>query len=140
VPGFVIDPNMLEGMTNGTRTNIDTSAPGAGPAQLYMSERYGSDFTYRFPVPADGTYTVRLHFAEIFNDRLGERVEDVYINGKIVLKDFDILATAGRTNKAVVREYPGIRPNADGTITVRIKATPTSPDQNAKISGIEIFK
>lgn len=139
VPGYTIDPNMLEGMTNGTRTQIDTSDPLSGPAQLYMSERYGRDFTYRFPVPAGKTYTVRLHFAELFDEAVGMRVEDIFLNGKLVLPNWDTLKEAGKMNKAVVREFKDVKPNADGTITVRVKAVRNSPDQNAKISGIEIF-
>ncbi|MGV3617449.1 MAG: GH92 family glycosyl hydrolase [Fimbriimonas sp.] len=140
VPGFTIDPNMTEGMTNGTRVAIDTSAPNAAPARLYMSERYGRDFTYRFPVPKDRAYTVRLHFAEIFDEAVGMRVEDIFLNGKLVLPNFDTLKEAGgKMNKAVVKEFRDVRPNADGTITVRVKAAANSPDQNAKISGIEIF-
>jgi predicted alpha-1,2-mannosidase len=139
VGGWVIDPNMVEGMTNGTRVAIDTSAPNAAPASVYMSERYGRDFSYRFPVPKDGLYTVRLHFAELFDSQVGERVEDVLLNGQVVLKNFDILKEAGKINKAVVREFKGVRANPDGTITIRIRATPTSPDQNAKISGVEVL-
>lgn len=135
---FVPDPNMLDGSTNRGRVRIDTSAPNAAPARIYMSERYGSDFTYRFPVPKDRAYTVRLHFAEIFDEGAGMRVENISLNGKLVLPNFDIFALAGK-NKAVVREFTDVKPNKDGTITIRIQAAPNSPDQNAKISGIEIF-
>ncbi|CAN5431857.1 GH92 family glycosyl hydrolase [soil metagenome] len=139
VEGFVADPNMMEGSTNGGRMKIDVSAPKAGPEKLYMSERYGSDFTYRFSVPKDRAYTVRLHFAEVFDSGKGERVEDVFVNGERVLKDFDIFSEAGGTNKAVVREWTGVKPDAHGIIAIRVKATASSPDQNAKISGLEIL-
>ena len=43
-------------------------------------------------------------------------------------------------NKAVVREFPDVAPDAQGNIVIRIAATPDSPDQNAKISGVEILK
>lgn len=140
VDGFVPDPNMVEGSTNRQNNiQIDTSAPNAAPARVYMSERYGQDFTYRFPVPAGKTYTVRLHFAEIFDNQKGMRVENISLNGKLVLKNFDPFAVAGGVNIAVVREFTSVKPNADGTITVRVQAAPGSPDQNAKISGIEII-
>ena len=61
------------------------------------------------------------------------------IDGKLVLPNWDTLKEAGKMNKAIVREFKDIKPNPDGTITIRVKATPGSPDQNAKISGIEIF-
>ena len=139
VGNFVSDPNMLDGSTNRTSANIDISAPNAGPAKIYMSKRYGSDFTYSFPVPTNQTYTVRLHFAEIFDAEKGMRIENISLNGKIVLPNFEPFAEAGGINKAVVREFTNVKPNRDGTITVRIQATKSSPDQNAKISGIEIL-
>lgn len=139
VAGFTPDPNMLDGQTNDARTKIDTSAPNAAPAEVYMSERYGSDFTHTFQVPKGKPYTVRLHFAEIFGDAPKERVENISINGKMVLKEFDIITEAGGPNKAVVKEFTAIEPDAQGNIKIRIQATPDSPDQNAKISAIEIL-
>ena len=139
VGNFVPDPNMVDGSTNRVRAKIDVSAPNAGPARIYTSERYGSDFTYSFPVPAKKEYTVRLHFAEIFDDGKGMRIENISINGSLVLPNFEPFAEAGGMNKAVVREFKNIKPSRDGKITIRIQATKTSPDQNAKISGIEIL-
>ena len=139
VGGFLPDPNMLYGSVNRAQPQIDTSAANAAPAAVYQSERYGRDFTYAFPVPNTGPYLVRLHFAEIFDDGAGRRVENIYINGKPVLADFDIFVAAGGMNKALVKEFPGIAPDSHGSVTVRISAAPASPDQNAKISGIEIL-
>jgi hypothetical protein len=56
------------------------------------------------------------------------------------LKDFDIFAAAGGMNKAVVKDFFHILPDASGNIVVRVQAAPGSPDQNAKISGIEILE
>ncbi len=69
---------------------------------LYHTERFG-DFSYNIPI-ADGTYSIDLHFAEIFygvpgvgggSTGAGDRVFDVEIEGKTVLSDFDIFAEAG---------------------------------------------
>jgi hypothetical protein len=139
VEGFVPDPNMLYGNVNRAGNRIDTSTANAAPAAVYQSERYGRDFTYTFPVPGTGRYLVRLHFAEIFDDGAGRRVENIHINGKPALTNFDIFVAAGGLNKAVVKEFPGIVPDAHGNITIRTSAAPGSPDQNAKISGIEIL-
>ncbi|WP_238596570.1 GH92 family glycosyl hydrolase [Abditibacterium utsteinense] len=136
--GFVPDFNMEDGSTNGNTTPVDVSAPNAGPEAIYQSERYGSDFSYRFPVPKTGRYTVRLHFAEIFGAQANERVENIDINGTRVLENFSVAAEAGQ-NKAVVKEFTDIAPNAQGEIVVRIAAAPGSADKNAKISGIEIL-
>jgi hypothetical protein len=139
VQGWVSDPNMLDGSTAHSDGSVDASVPNAAPAAVYAYERYSSDMTYHFPVPAGKAYTVRLHFAELFDSEKGERVENISVNGKRVLENFDILADAGKMNKAVVHEYRNVAPDANGVITIRVQATPNSPDQNAKISGIEIL-
>ncbi len=138
IGGFVPDPNIMEGSTNGANGRVDVSAPGAGPEAIYLTERYGRDFSHRFPVPA-GTYTVKLHFAEVFDAKPGDRVENISINGKRVLERFDPVVAAGGPYKAVVKTFPGIRPDAQGNIVIRIQAEPNAPDQNAKISAIEIL-
>ena len=83
---------------------------------------------------------MRLHFAEIFDDAAGRRLENILINGQPVLKDFDIFAAGGGLNKAVVKEFAGIAPDERGNIVIRITTSPDSPDKNAKISGLEILK
>jgi len=138
VGNFIPDPNILEGSTNGTRGRVDVSGPDAGPEGIYLTERYGKDFSHRFPVPA-GSYTVKLHFAEVFEDAPGQRIENISINGKRVLTNFDPVVAAGGPFKAVVRVFKNITPDAQGNIVVRIQAAPGSPDENAKISAIEIL-
>jgi predicted alpha-1,2-mannosidase len=136
---FVPDPNVVSGDVNASRSSIDTSAPNAAPAAVYQSERYGQEVVYSFPVPKNARYTVRLHFAEVFDDGAGRRVEDVEINSKTVLPHFDIFAAAGGMNKAVVKSFENVAPDAQGNIVIRITPSAGSQDQNAKISGIEIL-
>ncbi|XP_065864963.1 probable LRR receptor-like serine/threonine-protein kinase At1g56140 [Euphorbia lathyris] len=64
----------------------------------------------------NGNYTVNLQFAEIVIEdgntwkSLGRRVFDIYVQGNLVLKDFDIRKTAGGVSKrAVARDFPNIR-------------------------------
>jgi hypothetical protein len=139
VGDFVPDPNMTSGSMNHANSAIDTSAPDAAPAAVYQGERYGKDFTYAFPVPA-GSYLVRLHFAETFDNGAGNRLENVEINGKPVLTNFDTFAAAGGMNKALVKQFSDVGPDGQGRITIRIASAPNSPDANAKICGIEILK
>lgn len=139
VEGFVPDPNMVEGSTNGSNDRVDLSGvENPAPMRVYQGERYGSDFSYRFSVPAGKTYVVRLHFAELFDSEIGERVENISVNGKLLLANFDILKEAGGMRKAVVREFRGVAP-IGGKLVIRIQAAKNSPDQNAKISGIEVL-
>ena len=83
---------------------------------------------------------MRLHFAEIFYNSAGQRRENIAVNGQPVLTNFDIFSAAGGMNKAVVREFPDVAPDAKGNIVIHLTATPDSRDQNAKISGIEILR
>jgi hypothetical protein len=136
---FVPDTNMTDGDTAVSQAAIDTGVPHAAPAAVYQSERYSSDFTYSFPVPSGKSYDVRLHFAELFDADPGMRFENVQINGKTVLSNFEIIKAAGGLNKALVEDFAGIAPDRSGQIKIRISAVPSSPDQNAKISGIEIL-
>ena len=136
---FVGDPNLTDGAVSANGNQIDTSVPNAAPAAVYQSERYDQDMTYAYDVPKDRKYTVRLHFAEIFDGDPGMRIENIQINGKPALTEFDILKEAGGMNKAVVKEFDNIAPGPDGKIRIRVAAAPNSPDQNAKISGLEIL-
>ncbi|MFC1479616.1 PQQ-binding-like beta-propeller repeat protein, partial [Planctomycetota bacterium] len=52
--------------------------------------------------------TVRLYFIEVENVKPGERVFDVKLQGKTVLKDFDIGKEAGGPMKALVKEFKGV--------------------------------
>jgi hypothetical protein len=105
------------------------------PEAVYRSERYGNS-TYTFPgLTASATYTVRLHFAEIYWTATGRRRFNVTINGTSVLSNFDIYATAGGNYRAVVREFTTTA-NASGQIVV----TFTTVTDNASIGGIEIIR
>ncbi len=139
VPGFMPDTDHRSEDSNGNTAAVDVGAVHAGPAALYQSERYGNPLTYTLSVPPGGPYLVRLHFAELFDDAAGMRIENVLINGTPALTKFDIFAAAGGLNKAVVRDFPGILPDQSGHIVLTFAAAPGSPDQNAKISGLEIL-
>jgi len=131
---------MIEGDENSANSSINTSASNAAPAAIYQSERYGKDFTYTFAVPEGQRYLVRLHFAEIFDNGAGRRIENIFINQREVLTDLDIFTAAGGMNTALVREFPGVTPDDRGNLVIRVASTADSPDQNAKISAIEILK
>lgn len=56
-------------------------------------------------------YTVRLHFIEPDDAKPGQRVFDVKIQGKIVLKNLDVVKEAGGPNRGLVREFKNISVN-----------------------------
>ncbi|CBI22045.3 hypothetical protein VitviT2T_017504 [Vitis vinifera] len=80
--------------------------------ELYKKARVSPlSLTYYGLCLGNGNYTVKLHFAEIIfiNDKsfnsLGERIFDVYIQGKLVLKDFNIEKEAGGTGKPIIKNF-----------------------------------
>jgi hypothetical protein len=105
---------------------------------VYQAERYGT-FTYSIPnLNPSGLYTVRLHFSEDADTQVGERVFNVSINGADVLSNFDILAAAGSMDTAIVEQFSATA-SASGQITVAFTPSAGSPDQNAKVDGIELI-
>jgi len=83
-------------------------------------------------------YTVRLHFAEPTNERAGQRVFDVAIGDKIVLKGLDVFAEAGGKNKALVREIRGV-PAIQNLVLEFIPKGENLTDTNGPIlCGLEI--
>jgi Malectin domain len=95
---------------------LGTRDPG-----LYAVERFGN-VSYAIPV-AEGRYAVTLYFAETYfgPDNLGgggegKRLFDLDCNGVALLRDFDVFKEAGGDNRAVVRTFHDLRPNAQGKL------------------------
>uniref|UniRef100_A0A2N9HBC2 non-specific serine/threonine protein kinase n=1 Tax=Fagus sylvatica TaxID=28930 RepID=A0A2N9HBC2_FAGSY len=87
-------------------------------SQLYTSARLSPlSITYYARCLANGKYTVKLHFAEIVfrgnrsSYSLGRRIFDVYVQEKLVRKDFDIENTAQGVDKAVVEKIKAVVTN-----------------------------
>jgi outer membrane protein assembly factor BamB len=78
-------------------------------------------------------YTVRLHFVEMKNSSVGDRVFDVIVQGQKVLTDFDILEQAGAVRIAVVKEFHGIL--ADDSLKIDL----VSKTGATVICGMEIL-
>jgi outer membrane protein assembly factor BamB len=53
----------------------------------------------------EGTFNVRLGFSALPGDQPGQRVFDVKLNGKTVLKDFDIIKETGQADRALWKEF-----------------------------------
>ncbi|KAK7405351.1 hypothetical protein VNO78_06599 [Psophocarpus tetragonolobus] len=81
-------------------------------AELYMDACVSPiSLTYYGFCLGNGNYTVNLHFAEVmFTDdqtynSLGRRIFDVYIQGNMMLRDFNIAEEAGGVNKAMTKSF-----------------------------------
>ncbi|TYJ12045.1 hypothetical protein E1A91_A11G321400v1 [Gossypium mustelinum] len=119
--------------------------------QLYKNARLApSSLTYYAFCLANATYTVNLHFAEIqfTNDQnyssLGRRIFDVYIQGKRVLKDFNIKEKTGGAGIPTVEPFNATV--SDSTLEIRFqwagKGTTSIPEKGIYgplISAISIF-
>jgi hypothetical protein len=58
----------------------------------------------------------------------------------LILTNLDIFSASGGLNKALVKDFDDISPDAKGNIVIRVLSPASSPDRNAKISGIEIVQ
>ena len=67
-------------------------------------------------------------------DTDGPRVFNVNIQGKPVLKDFDVQKEAGGVQKALIKEFKGVEVT-NGTLEVKFIAL----EQNPEINGIEVI-
>ena len=131
---FVADADFTGGGTINHANTIDLSGvTNPAPAAVYQTGRI-NNFTYTIPGAAAGSsHTVRLHFAETFWTSSGSRVFNVTINGTQVLTNFDIFATAGAQNKAVIEQFT-VNANSSGQYVIQF----TNVKDNALVSGIEI--
>ena len=108
---------------------------------LYRSERYGN-FSYVIPVAEGSTYAATLRFCEHWfgpgrpgNGGVGSRVFDVYMNGRVLLENFDILKEAGKPLRPVEKTFRNLKPNAQGKLIFQFV-----PVRNyALINGIAVI-
>ena len=91
--------------------------------------------------PADGAgmFTVRLGFAAPPDDKPGQRIFDVKLNGAAVLKDFDIVKEAGSAKQAVWREFP-VKLDRDLVLDLVARSETPTPDQTPLISAMTITR
>ena len=85
-------------------------------------------------------YTVRLGFNALPDDQEDQRVFDIKLQGKVVLEDFDIIASAGNANKAVIKEFKDIEAGNALTLDLLAKSANPSMDQAPIINFIEIIR
>ncbi|KAJ7948795.1 LRR receptor-like kinase [Quillaja saponaria] len=106
---------MDDDRTSGSFITKSSSILSITNSELYMNARVSpTSLTYYGFCLGNGNYTVNLHFAEImFTDdktysSLGRRVFDIYIQGKQMVKDFNIAYEAGGVGKAVIKNFTAV--------------------------------
>jgi trimeric autotransporter adhesin len=136
VEQFATDTFSAGGFTNFHNVMIDTSAVShPAPQGVYETEHWGaSDWAVPNLNPTT-RYILRLHFAENTFSAAGKRLFNVVVNGERVLTDYDIFATAGAMNKAVVENFI-VKPDENGIVAIQF--VPGSADQPT-VGGIELI-
>lgn len=113
---------------------------GTTNPSLLQSGRVGSTIRYAILLPPE-LYAVRLHWAETLCHQLGDRVFNVDINGRRVLRDFDVIQAAQGADRAWDEVFRYQVPDADGRIVVELigSSHPLSTTTEAFISAIEVL-
>ncbi len=134
---WLADTGFNTGRTSADGLGVDITA--TTDDLLYQVQRWdpssGDDLIYSIAVP-NGTYTLRLHFAETFpaNTAIGDRVFDVFVEDNLVLDNLDIIEQVGAQNRALVRQIPGISVS-DGNLTLQFGHVVDNPT----IAAIEVL-
>lgn len=100
---------------------------------LYREQRAASSFSYAITVPANGYYTVRLHFAEIVHTASGKRSFSVNLeDGPVELNNYDLFTAAG-ANRVVIKSFT--LPISDGVLNIALNAS----IDKAALAAIEVL-
>ena len=98
---------------------------GTDDPGLYLGERFGH-LTYMVPVPP-GFYTITMKFAENWfgpgkpvGGGNGSRRFDIFCNGVVLARNFDIFREAGGADRALDRTFRGLQPNAQGKLIISL--------------------
>jgi hypothetical protein len=85
-------------------------------------------------------YMVRLGFNALEADKVGHRVFDIKLQDKVVVKSFDILEKVGKANKAVIKEFKGVR--AGNVLVLELLPKSANPHVNQApiINFIEVIR
>ncbi|XP_031270141.1 probable LRR receptor-like serine/threonine-protein kinase At1g56140 isoform X2 [Pistacia vera] len=103
-----------DGQFNTHVQNTSSQVTGTPTPKLYQSSRQSPGSLRYYGLGLEnGPYNVSLSFAEtVFGDQgsqtwtsLGRRVFDIYIQGTLQLKDFDISKEAGGARKAITKKF-----------------------------------
>jgi hypothetical protein len=109
-------------VTGGQLAGHAVPVGGTDEPDVYSRERFGH-FEYALPVDT-GVYSLSLHFAEEYfgpgnagGGGVGSRLFDIFCNGVALARSYDVLKEGGM-NRAVVKTYHGLTPNAQGKLVV----------------------
>ena len=111
--------------------SVTNAIDGTTADAVYQAERYG---TYNYEIPVtNSTYSVKMHFAELFQTAADSRYFSITVEGQLVFTDKDLYDEVGQFTALDV-VLPAVMV-ADETLTIELS---TSLD-NATISGFAIY-
>ncbi|KAJ0081979.1 hypothetical protein Patl1_10408 [Pistacia atlantica] len=124
--GFISTGDFMDdNETNSNGYIISTNSTPLNFSGLYSTARASPLYLiYYGYCLVNGNYTVNLHFAEIlFGDaepynRVGRRIFNIYIQGSLVQKDFNIKEAANGTGKEIIRSFNTTV--TDNTLEIRL--------------------
>jgi hypothetical protein len=99
---------------------------------MYESERWGN-FSYSVPVAEGKKYAVTLYFAVHPNAPSGDRVFNVFCNGRLLLQNFDPRAEAPKGG-VIIRKFKDLDANAQNRLQMEFNPVRGS----AMLSGMEV--
>ena len=86
------------------------------------------------------TYTVRLGFRAPAGDKRGQRIFDVKLQDKIVLRNLDVTQEAGQSDKALVKELYAIQVIGDLKLELIPQNGNPKKQQAPIINSVEIIE
>ena len=140
---FKLNEQILDGMGYFSGDHRGVSFVGTDKPWLFTSGCVGlSKMTIPLVKGADrsqsATYTVRLGFKALGQDKTGRRIFDIKLQGKTVVKDFDIARAAGA--KIAIKEFADIAVSKDLTVELVCRAGDPAVDQAPVLNFIEIIR
>jgi hypothetical protein len=118
------------GVTGGAKSTASFAVANTTDDSLYYTRRIGKSFSYAIGV-ANGTYQLKLYFADPSYTTAGKRKFNVTAEGKMILTNFDIVANGGG-KAAIVKTFSVTI--TDGKLNLAFAATL----DNAVLSAIEL--
>ncbi|WP_238582300.1 glucuronyl esterase domain-containing protein [Cellvibrio sp. OA-2007] len=124
---YKADQYSTGGTVHSTTSSISNVAEGA----LFQSERYG---TYGYEIPVtNSTYSIELHFAEIYQTTVGKRSFNVSVEGKQEMYQVDLYSLIG-ANAAYSYTVDNVQVT-DGKLNIDL----TTLVDNATLAGFAIY-
>ncbi len=102
--------------------------------ELFQTIRMGEELIYRFDLP-NGDYIMRLLFAEIYWETSSAEQQDVYIQDKRVLENFNIYDEAGH-DKALEKIFE-TKVN-QGSLEIKFVGRSLPMHSGARVCAIEV--